>query len=121
MLPANRRLTTEFFDKTIAGRSFHSPLFSLKVILSAEKSPKRTRFAVSASKKIFKTAVLRNRARRRTYAAVASLLPRIIDGFFAIILIKPEALELKQPELESALGNIFAKAGIMKNSASKVE
>ena len=118
MLPAHRRLTTEFFDKTIAGRSFHSPLVSIKVILASKISPDsilKSRFAVSASKKHFKTAVERNNARRRVYTAISSLLPYINDGFYVVILIKPEAMALKQPELRSTIGNIFDKAGIMKN------
>lgn len=124
MLPANRRLTTEFFEETIAGRSFHSPLVSIKVILSSKISghaSQKSRFAVSASKKYFKTAVSRNNARRKVYSAVASLLSHINDGFFVVILIKPEALKLKQPELRSTIGNIFDKAGIMKKAGNNVE
>jgi len=119
MLPANRRLTTEFFEETIAGRSFHSPLMSIKVILASKISrntAKKSRFAVSASKKYFKTAVARNNARRKVYTAISSLLPYITDGFFTVVLIKPEAIKLKQPELRSVIGNIFDKAGIMKKA-----
>jgi ribonuclease P protein component len=118
MLPANRRLTTEFFEETIAGRSFHSPLVSIKAI---KKSATKTRFAVAPAKKNFKTAVSRNNARRRVYAAVSSLLSRIADGFFVVILVKPEALKLKQPELRSVIANILDKAGIMKKAGSGVE
>ncbi len=124
MLPANRRLTTEFFEETIAGRSFHSPLLSIKVILSSkisENLSKKSRFAVAASKKYFKTAISRNNARRRVYATISSLLSHIADGFFVVILIKPEALKLKPAELRSAVGTIFDKAGIMKKGQSKVE
>lgn len=124
MLPANRRLTTEFFEKTIAGRSFHLPLLSVKVIIPATDSPKavkKTRFAVAASKKNFKTAVARNNARRRVYSAVSSLLNHVSDGFHVVIIVKPEALKLKQPELRNAVGNILDKAGIMKKADSKVE
>ena len=121
MLPAYRRLTTEFFDKTIAGRSFYMPLLGVKVVKLPENAHKKTRFAVVASKKNFKTAVSRNTARRRIYAAVSSLLSWVDDGFYVAILAKPEALALKQPELRSAVGNILDKAGIMKKSQSKVE
>jgi len=124
MLPANRRLTTEFFEETIAGRSFHSPLVSIKVISSSKisgQASQKSKFAVSASKKYFKTAVERNSARRKVYTGISSLLPHVIEGFFVVVLIKPEAVKLKQPELRSIIGNIFDKAGIMKKIASKVQ
>jgi ribonuclease P protein component len=117
MLPANRRLTTDFFNETIVGRSFHSPLLSIKAIKVSGKS----RFAVSASKKIFKTAVSRNRARRRTYSALASLLPHIADGFYVILLVKSETMKLKASEIKSAIENLFQKAGIMKKGGNEVK
>ena len=124
MLPAHKRLTTEFFNETIAGRSFHSPLVSIKVILSskiAKQISGESRFAVSASKKNFKTAVARNAARRKVYTALSGILSSVSDGFYAVILPKPEAVALRQPELRKALQDVFYKAGIMKKTVSKVE
>jgi ribonuclease P protein component len=121
MLPSNRRLTTEFFDKTIAGRAFHSPSFTIKAIKPPEDFAPKSRFAVASSKKYFKTAVSRNKARRRTYSALASVLPDIMDGFFLIIMPKPETSKLTPTEFRLALLDILAKTGIMKKVVSKVK
>jgi ribonuclease P protein component len=110
MLPAHRRLTTELFNRTITGQVFHSPLFTLRAIKAGGKS----RFAVSASKKNFKTAVSRNSVRRRVYSDVATFMPKIIDGFFVIILPKPESMKQKTAERRQSLEKILTQCGFMK-------
>ncbi len=110
MLPRKKRLTTELFDQIMSsGRIFNSPLFTLRAIKTKEKS----RFSVVASKKIFKTAVLRNKIRRRVYAQIEKLSPRIQGGFNGIFLAK-QIVEKSSPEaISSELENLFVKTGII--------
>ena len=96
-------------------------MLGIKTIFIPPGVSKKSRFAVSASKNLFKTAVSRNNARRRVYSALGSLLSYSVDGFFVIVLVKPPALKLRQPELRSAIGTILEKAGIMKKNEFKVK
>ena len=119
MLPRERRLTTEFFDQVIAsGKLFHSPVFTLTAI----KAPisKKSRFAAVAAQKFFKTAVERNKVRRRLYAAMdETFLARVDENFnktpfYCIVMAKPVLLTLSKKEITAALIDIFVKSGIIK-------
>jgi ribonuclease P protein component len=125
MLPRERRLTTELFDQTMAsGKLFHSPIFTLAAMKAPPAAGKtalpKNRFAAVGAKKFFKTAVERNKIRRRVYAAMdRSFLDRI-DGnfnkasFYCIIMAKPALLDLSKPQITAALVDIFVKSGIIK-------
>jgi ribonuclease P protein component len=122
MLPKKRRLTTELLDEVMtSGRIFYSPILSLKAIKvkynSSTKDKKnnleKSRFAVVAAKKYFKTAVLRNKMRRRTYTALAATIAHIDDNFHCILMLKPSAIELDPSELKEAIHEIFVKSQII--------
>ncbi|MEI6057795.1 MAG: ribonuclease P protein component, partial [bacterium] len=72
MLPRHRRLTSELVEQTLlSGKLFHSPFFTLTAMKVAPDVTKKTllsRFSAIAPKKFFKTAVERNKVRRRLYA-----------------------------------------------------
>jgi ribonuclease P protein component len=111
MLPRKRRLTTELFNQIIEfGTFFNSPLFSFRAIKTEGKS----RFSVVASKKIFKTAPERNRVRRRVYAQIEHLIPRISDGFQGIFLTKAAIKESTPEAIQTSLSEIFVKTKIIK-------
>ena len=109
------------------GKVFHSSVLSLKAIKvseinngkvdkSIQKDIKKSRFAVVASKKYFKTASLRNKVRRRAYAALTNIISIIDKGsnnFNCIIMLKPTVLELDQSGLKQSIHEIFVKSRII--------
>lgn len=69
MLPATRRLPrAQFTTHVTTGRRYHSP--HLTISYTPTTTPAQA--AVVVSKKVAKSAVARNRLRRRLYAALAS-------------------------------------------------
>ena len=118
MLPRERRLTTEIFDQVIlSGKIFNSPVLTL----TAMKAPvKKSRFSAVGAKKFFKSAVERNKIRRRLYSAMdSSFIARIDENFnksafYCILVAKPAILKLSKPEITAALIDIFVKSGIIK-------
>jgi ribonuclease P protein component len=71
MLPKKNRLERLEVEEIIkSGLFFHTPSFTFYT----QKGRNRAAFAVSVSKKVAKTAVLRNRIRRRFYLALAGYI-----------------------------------------------
>jgi hypothetical protein len=48
------------------------------------------------------------------YSDVATFMPKIIDGFFVIILPKPESMKQKTAERRQSLEKILTQCGFMK-------
>lgn len=132
MLPKKRRLTTKLLNEVmISGRIFHSPVLSLKAIKVShvangkkkddQKDTQKSLFAAIASKKYFKTAVLRNTMRRQIYDALIGVISRMDEDnkttggnvFHCIIMLKPTVLELNQTDLKQAIHEIFVKSRII--------
>ena len=110
MLSKAERLSTKEIGAVIsAGLETHSVFFVTKRIPAAE-----FKFSPVAPKKIFKTAVLRNRTRRRVYAAVREVLSgkRPRQNHVAIIL-KKNIAELDSERLMQTIEDAFVKAGII--------
>ncbi|MBR3172525.1 ribonuclease P protein component [Candidatus Saccharibacteria bacterium] len=75
-----------------------------------------TRIAVVVSKKVEKTAVKRNRIRRRVYEALRknlNLIPEKHDYIFVIYSNKVATMEFK--ELEKLLGELVAQSKVCYN------
>jgi ribonuclease P protein component len=74
----------------------------------------RQRYAVVVSKKVLKSAVGRNRIRRRVYEAIRLELPKIqkpVDCIF--IIYTKEILTLDYKELRSLIHNLLIEAEIL--------
>lgn len=113
MLPSTHRLTTSLFrDVFSTGRLIHSGFFMIKARKSAEMKGVTSRFAVSVSKKVAKTAVLRNRIRRRGYAALATLPPFTLP-IYAVCVAKSNAVDASVEELSADLHSVFVKIGCL--------
>lgn len=68
MIPKKSRITRENFEKVMKkGGLLNSSLFSLRFLQNPYKT---THFSVVVSKKVAKTAVSRNRIRRRAYSVL---------------------------------------------------
>lgn len=110
MLSKARRLSTREFAKIMeTGREARSPLFIIRFL------PSRTfKLSPAAPKKLFPTAVSRNRARRRIYAAVREIVskrkawPNII-----VIIVKNKFDGLGRAGLVGDLEGLFVKAGLV--------
>ncbi|OHA24667.1 MAG: hypothetical protein A3B11_00600 [Candidatus Taylorbacteria bacterium RIFCSPLOWO2_01_FULL_44_26] len=92
------------------GRVAHSTFFTVRFVSSCSD----TRIAAVASKKIFKTAVSRNKMRRRIYEAVRPLYPRILQGMNVVVFGKLSGLKELIPALTDDLHGLFVKTGILK-------
>ncbi len=120
MLPKKRRLTKELFNKVMdVGSIQHSSFLSLKIYSLKDKNIQSC-FSVVAAKKHFKTAVLRNRMRRRVYSVLESVFNGSIKGlievepFYAIIMLKPTAAKLHSKELLKVIVDTCVNARIYK-------
>jgi ribonuclease P protein component len=105
MLPRNQRIPKAAAREVfMRGNTFSFPYFLLKILPSDQKE---SRFAVSVSKKIAPTAVLRNRTRRRVYSVLRNYIIRTKAGFNVAFVAKKGADNLKGEvlvkEIETAL------------------
>lgn len=70
MLPKGKRMDGDQINLLFSNaKTVKNPLFTMKY---SKNSDKKATFAVAPSKKVFKTAVLRNKIKRRIYSAVKS-------------------------------------------------
>lgn len=111
MLPRSERISTELFKEVIQKGAIHHSDF---LILRSQKTLILSRFGISVPKKVAKTAVLRNKIKRRLYPIIKSLKPRISIDTNTIVIAKSglEKLNLKQTQDEVI--KIFVKSGILK-------
>ena len=83
-------------------------------LVFADNSRNRQRYAVVVSKKILKSAVGRNRIRRRVYEAIRAELPRIekpVDCIF--IIYSKDILDIDYKEIRSLVHNLLKEANII--------
>lgn len=117
MLPKQKRIPRKLFKQIIeqsrtaspVPRFVHSKHFSLRF---AESPRGETRVAVSVSKKVSKSAVLRNRTRRRAYSSLRHVLPALGAGMY-LISAKPGAEKLKGEALKLELGSMLSHSGFV--------
>ncbi len=111
MLPSSKRLSTALFKEVITkGKHLHSPLFVLRAI----KTEGLSRFSVSVPKKVAKTAVLRNKLRRRFYSALNPLFVEIKPGIHGVFIVKETILKAHFKSLSTELREFFVKSGLLK-------
>jgi len=77
---------------------------------------KYSRFSIVVSKKVIKSAVGRNRIRRRLYEYIRTHI-KDIDGIHDIVLIctSSELRTLPHDDISSQLDQLFTKAGLFKD------
>ena len=93
------------------GKAIRSHLATVKFV-SNPRRPK-SRVAVVVSKKVLKSAVGRNRIRRRIYEYMRAQLP-LMNGVHDIVVIitSQDALTLDAPELKQQLDQIMAQTNL---------
>lgn len=110
MLSKGRRLSTKEFDLVVkTGREIYSPFFTVKYIPASS-----FKFSPAAPKKTFKTAVSRNRTRRRIYAAVREIIsPKKTNPNMIVLIVKKDITEIDSPHLVRALQELFVQARLI--------
>src|SRR5690242_1182263 len=94
MLPKRRRISRKEFPTILShGKRYNSPFLLLYIAKrDQENMPKNmaenSLFAFSASKKVSKTAVGRNKLRRQGYSIVQKHLTEIKPGYFLFFSFK---------------------------------
>jgi ribonuclease P protein component len=112
MLKKSSRLTTKQFNEVMQnGKVFHTPFFTAR-FHSIDTRP--VGMAAVAPVKIAKTAVLRNRVRRRIYSAVKPFIENI-SGCRIILIAKPPLLKDESMDvIRGDLRGLFVKAGVLR-------
>lgn len=87
------------------GASYHSPSFLLKVLKNPSKT---TLFAVIVSKKVSKTAVGRNKNKRRVREIFKKQSNNIPQGLFYIIMLKKDLNKSLFQDMENEAKNLLA-------------
>lgn len=104
MLPKSQRVPRSSFGPLIESRnSLHDKHFSLKYVEGLGP-----RVAVSVSKKVSKSAVRRNKVRRRVYSTVSKIIPGLKKGLY-LVVSRPGADKLSFFELETEIRRLFSK------------
>jgi ribonuclease P protein component len=95
------------------GQAIRSHLITIKYTKNPHR--KHSRFAVIVSKKVHKSAVGRNRIRRRLYEIIRHQLPSIASPHdVAVMVFSSEVLSLPQKELEELIRQLFASGDLYK-------
>jgi ribonuclease P protein component len=110
MLSKANRLSVKEFDLVVkTGCEAHSPFFTIKYIPASD-----FKFSPTAPKRIFKTAVARNRIRRRVYGAVRETLSlKKIKPNHIVLIIKKDIADLDSPRLVRVLKELFVQAHLI--------
>lgn len=95
------------------GVAERSRFFTVKSTPNARR--KESRFAVVISKKVHKSAVGRNRARRRIYEIIRHELPQLKGVYDVVIIISSgESIAASYEEIREQITQLFTQAGLYK-------
>ena len=113
MLSADYRLRkkTDIDRVWKKGRSFATPLFSLKIV---KNDLPVSRFAVVIGTKVDKRAVIRNLAKRRLREAIRLLSPQLVGGQDVIVMGRGKISTTDYAEIERTIRFAFEKSGLLK-------
>lgn len=95
------------------GKAVRSQLFTIKYVPNTHRS--HPRFSVVISKKVIKSAVGRNRVRRRLYEYLRTHTDQLDDVYdIVVICTSPELRTLPYEQIAEQLNQLFAKASLYK-------
>ena len=87
------------------------------MVVKYTKNPhrKNSRFAVVVSKKVLKSAVCRNRVRRRIYEIIRHELPQLqFDWDVVVIVVSAEVLSVSHQQLVVSIKSLLSQADLYK-------
>lgn len=96
MIAKKFRISTRRVPEAIRGKSIHTPLFRAVLRNSWDTYP---HIAVIVSKKLAKTAVMRNSLRRKFYSAVRPQLMKVSKPITVAFFPKEESKTVDMPNL----------------------
>ncbi len=95
------------------GQAIRSHLITIKY--SANPHRNKSRFSVVISKKVLKSAVGRNRIRRRIYEVIRQENYHVAGIYdVAVIVVSSEVLSISSEELTTLIHELFDQAGLYK-------
>ena len=108
MLPKPNRLRheREFAKLSVKGRPLYGPFCVMRAWKSGSK-PSKVGFV--ASGKMFKSAVLRNKLRRKMREAFRPLISELPDGYDLIFVARPETESAGFQEFQDSLKHLIEK------------
>lgn len=114
MRARQQRLTraTDFKRVRRTGKSYAHPLL---VLIAAANDHPFSRVGVTTSRS-FRTAVARNRARRRLRHAVHPRMVEISPGWDLVFIARPALIDAEWKRLEEAIMTLLAQAGVREES-----
>ena len=102
------------YKQGIRRHSEHLVLRALSTRTVGEQSQiNPSRIGISIGKKVSKKAVIRNRIKRQIHGVILQLLPRILDGWQIVIIVKPTAVECKYDHFLRELEELLKKTKII--------
>jgi ribonuclease P protein component len=94
---------------------------NMNVKYSARRPDQPYRLAVVVSRKVNKSAVVRNRIRRRIYETVRPWESRLNEPYDIVVMVYSDTLAATpRAELEQQLSDMFTKAGMLKSSGHDI-
>ena len=100
------------------GRTVRGPLMALKLVINDRR--KTYRLAVVVSKKVHKSAVRRNRIRRRLYEAVRHCEPEITKPYDLVLTVFHEQVaDMPADELARMVRAQLRQAGVLQKPAKQ--
>ena len=93
------------------GQTVHSHVCKVKYLHNPRRND--SRFAIVVSKKVHKSAVGRNRIRRRFFEVIRAQIPIMKPGMdVVVIVVSGEALALSFEEIDVTLKQLFHEANL---------
>jgi ribonuclease P protein component len=108
MLKKQNRLAR--ISKTLEAQTFSTPFFNLKISKNAAGSKK---FDFIVSKRVSKSAVLRNKTKRVMRSVIEEDLEKIAPGKDFLIISKKQLDWSQKNEVKEVLENTFKKARVL--------
>ena len=97
------------------GTAQRSRFFTVKAVQNTRRT--HSRFAVVISKKVHKSAVGRNRVRRRVYEIIRHEIPRIPQTYDVVVIVSSaEVIQAHHEEIHEQLTQLFTQVGIYDTS-----
>jgi ribonuclease P protein component len=88
----------------------------LLVVYMAPNDLDTSRVGITVSGRVGK-AVARNRVRRRLREALTAMFPRLLAGQDILVIARPRSAQATWPDLNQALENVLARAGLLTDPA----
>lgn len=96
-------------SQALRPRGWSHPLL---VLYAAPNELSATRIGITVGKRVAKSAVQRNRVRRRIREALRTRYAQLQPSRDLVFIARPAALEASWPELQDAIHTVVARAGL---------